>query len=121
MHKYLKHRYKLVNLPNHVQDEITKMNYNEENVEKMINLCKLDININSFFIIALKIENDLVYKYCRTNLYKIAPSKTRRDKKEYICKNCYYTAGKHNCECKIPLSSFAFWFICLTAMINLLY
>lgn len=51
MHKYLKHRYKLVNLPNHVQDEITKMNYNEENVEKMINLCKLDINIIHFLLL----------------------------------------------------------------------
>jgi len=101
MHKYLKHRYKLAHLPNHIQDEITERYYNGENVQQIISQYELDIKENSFFLLLpLKTENNLTCRYCGADLYKIPPSKTRLDKKEYICKDCYHIDGRYNCECR---------------------
>jgi len=101
MHKYLKYRDRTQHLTRHEQLKLLCAYYRGENISSLIKKYNIDISINHFnLILYLAKTTKVTCPYCKDNMYRVPPSKTKKYKKEYFCKSCWHVKGKYNCTCQ---------------------
>jgi len=101
MQKILKHRIKTHHLSSKEIENLKSEYYAGVNTKELTLKYKIDISpnnlVNTFPLVKTVSEQ---CKYCKIAMYFISPTKTNKNRKEYICITCHHKESTLGCRCK---------------------
>ena len=101
MKRYQNYSLKLNHLSNLEIEELKRSYYLGVGTKKLVEKYNIDISPNKLIqTFPLVKTRDKKCPYCKVEMYFISPSKTNKNRKEYLCITCQHKESLFGCKCR---------------------